>query len=150
MSTIQRRSRRAIPAALILAAIGAVIGAMPATAGTAPSRSAWVVVRKPTLASYTPAARDRSNTEGGAITVTRTATGETTVTIPNMAAGLSDNQGTIQVSALGSSPALCRPVAWISFGTSIVAYVSCLSVPGGTPVDSPYVLGFLQIGRAHV
>lgn len=134
--------RRHLAAGLLLTLVAAIPGG-PATAGTAPSDSAWVVVRSPSLAGYTPAARDRSNSAGGAITVARLGTGYWDVTLPGQAAAATDNGGHVQVTALGSVPAICYVAQWVSAGPDIVATVGCDAVGGG-PVDSAFSLGWVH------
>ncbi|MFO1540093.1 MAG: hypothetical protein ACKOTZ_06545 [Chloroflexota bacterium] len=141
--TLSRR-RATTAAALLLAAVAALPGT-PALAGTEPSENAWVVVRKPLLAAYEPAARDRWNSAGGAIAVVRVDTGQWDVTIPGQSALATDNGGHVQVTALGDSPAICSADYWVGLGTAIVVRVRCEGVGGGAK-DSKFSLGWVHEG----
>lgn len=139
-----RRALRTLPVGLILVVLCIATGTLPASGGTATSDSAWVVVRTPALGSYTPADGDQANTAGGAITVTRSETGQWRILIPGMRTVLSDNATSLQVTAMGTSPAVCQASSLAGSGDQdLFADVGCVSIPSGTPVDSPFVLGFV-------
>ena len=89
---------------------------------------AWA--NNPKSASYTPNGGISYN-PGGAITVTRSATGTYTVAF----AGLNGTGGDVQVNALGSN-ASCYSAGWT---TNFTASVDCAD-PTGAPVDSQFVV----------
>lgn len=135
--------RRALAAGLACAALAAAVPAAPAVAGTAPSDSAWVVVRKPARAGYTPAAADRSNSAGGAITVTKVGLADWEIRIPNQGTLATANGGHLQVTPMGSTAATCAIASWGSVGADIVAGVRCSSVASGTVLVTPFVVGYV-------
>ena len=134
---------RALPTVLAALGVLAAVNAAPAAAGTAPSGNAWVVVRQPALAAYTPASRDQWNSAGGAITVTRSGTGDWDVTLPGQGAAATDNGGHVQVTALGSAPAICAVGQWSPSGADIVVTVRCDAVTGGA-IDTAFSLGWVH------
>jgi hypothetical protein len=93
-------------------------------------------------APYVPAEEFSFNSAGGTNTVTRTATGAYTVTLP----GLPHLGGTVQAdagntfdTANGAVSSRCQATSWgVQSGTT-VAYVAC-SGPDGNPIDSVFGL----------
>lgn len=134
--------RRALAAALACAALAAAIPAAPAVAGTTPSERAWVVVRKPALASYTPAAADQHNTAIGTITVTKIDPAEWSITIPNAAGYWTGNRGHFQATAMGSTPGVCGITGWNDSGFDIIVTVRCAGLAGNALI-TPFTLGYV-------
>ena len=122
-----RRRLSALPTMALLAAsvasVGPAAAATPVTpAGLEPSTAGWAVVRNPSQGSHTPSARDRGNSSGGSVTVTRTATGRWVVTWAGLAEA---GHGNAQVSALGSTPRHCAAYTWSTDGADATATIYC-------------------------
>ena len=103
------------------------------------TRFGYALADQPTVAGpYTPAAATRYNSGGGAVEVTRTATGVYSVRFAGLGRtpGQRDN---VQVSAYNAAPAYCKPAIWDASGSDLVVPVSCFS-PDGTPIDSPFTI----------
>jgi hypothetical protein len=122
--------------AVLSVAAPAVAAPPPGPAGTTPTRSGYVVVRQPSVASYTPAFKDRGNSEGGVNTVTRTATGSWRITMPNLGASL----GLVHVTPMDSRLRRCFVTNWggsVDMGIDI----SC-TLRSGAPVDTRFAVTF--------
>ncbi|MFN8619571.1 MAG: hypothetical protein U0869_02335 [Chloroflexota bacterium] len=141
-----RTLRRAILALSSLAVLSGVGGAAPAAATTpavvSSTPSGWVVARRPTVASYTPAARDRGNSAGGSVTVTRLDVGQYTVYWDGLQAA---GTGNLQVSALGSKMRHCIAFEWQANADNAQASIYCYQRSSSAaddyagPVDSAFV-----------
>jgi len=114
------------------------------------SRFGYALADQPTAAGpYAPDAATRYNSGGGAIEVTRTATGVYTVRFAGLGRtpGQHDN---VQVSAYNTVPVYCKPNVWDAGGADLVVTVSCFA-PDGTPADSRFTvlaLGAWAFGKA--
>jgi hypothetical protein len=103
-----------------------------------PTAYAWA--NHPTAASYTPAPRYQFTDSGQRVTITRLATGNYAVHVPDDLSG-----GNVQVTAYGGSSAHCKVHFWTP-GAGI--RVLCVST-AGSPVDTffdvsfvgPYIIG---------
>ena len=98
---------------LIRAALFAVLLAplVPAVAeASTPPHWGWVTARKPTTASYTPAAKDQGNSSGGTNTVARSTAGRYVITFGGLdATNCSGNGclGTALATALSTLQRSC-------------------------------------------
>lgn len=115
-------------------------GVQPST----PSNAAWVTVRSPGLASYTPAAADRGNTTGGVNRVVRTAVGRWQVRFPGIRSG-----AVAQVVAMNTQPRRCQITksVWNAGGGYSSVNVACFT-PDGTPVDTRFVATIVRKGTS--
>ncbi|MFO1540095.1 MAG: hypothetical protein ACKOTZ_06555 [Chloroflexota bacterium] len=139
------RRSRALLAALVALGVAGIVPAAPVAAGTAPSASAWVVVRDPGRTTpYTPRRADRSTTGGSGIVVTRVAPGWWIVDLPGLDP-LEANYGHPQVSPMGTAPRTCWVEDWTGTGSWMRVGVRCaLPSAPGTGADSRFVLTWVR------
>ena len=93
---------------------------------------AWAA--DPTQASYTPSATYSYNPTGGAISATRTATGQYTLTWSGLA-GISSSGGNVNVTSYSSVDRRCKVVGWGSEHVNVNCFDSA-----GSPVDTAYTV----------
>jgi len=125
--------------ATITAEVDGTKGSAKVSVASDDSRLGYALADQPTAAGpYAPDAATRYNSGGGAIEVTRTATGVYTVRFAGLgrAAGQHDN---VQVSTYNAAPVYCKPNVWDASSTDLLVTVSCFS-PGGTPIDSRFTI----------
>jgi hypothetical protein len=131
---------------LLLAGVAGTTGAQgPAgLAPSTPSQAAWVTVRSPGLASYTPAAADRGNTTGGVNRVVRLGTGRWQVRFPGIGAN-----AVPQVVALNTLPRRCQITGFGRNASAGYAWakVACFR-PDNTPVDTRFVVTTVRGGTS--
>ena len=100
-----------------------------------------------TTGSFNPNGRYSHSQSLTSNSVTRTAVGRFTATMP----GISGSGGNAQVNAYGSGPARCQITNWaLSRGTASIN-IACFN-PDGTPVDARFSLRFSQadvVGRSN-
>ena len=147
MEPLRRRLLTLSTLAVMAASIASVTPVAAATpagpAGFEPSDGGWAVVRDPSEGAYTPSARDRGNTSGGTVTVTRQETGRWVVRWVGLAGA---GYGHVQVSALGSAPRHCAAYTWGTDGADATATIYCFKrtadalLDFGTPIDTPFVV----------
>ena len=154
------RVARTLTAVIALSMAALAFGLVPAVAagsGSIPTRAlvssdlwGFVVARKPTTASYTPAPRDRGNSTGGTNTVNRIKIG----TYQVLMAGLlptAPNWGDVQVTPLGSALRTCE-VGDFGYGSSGASiFIACFTRTGA-PVDAAFIVNLVDFhsnsGRA--
>lgn len=131
-------------AAVIAAPVASVAGPAGAVAPSTPSQAAWVTVRSPGLASFTPAAADRGNTTGGINKVVRTAVGRWQVRFPGIGVG-----AVPQVVALSTQPRRCQITGFGRNATRGYAWtnVACFR-PGDIPVDTRFTVTTARLGTS--
>jgi len=95
---------------------------------------AYAWASNPTQASYTPSATYSYNPTGGAITATRTGTGQYTLTWSGMA-DISDSGGNVNVTAYSAVDHRCKVGAWGSDFVNVDCFDSA-----GNPVDTRYTV----------
>lgn len=142
MSTLRLPRARGI-AGLVLAALAVLGSAVPVAAGASTSDSAWVVVRRPTVASYTVPRADRRTTGTGAVQVLRAATGYWRIELYGIRV-IGGNVGHAQVTPIGSVPAFCWVDSWSGFGSSDHAVtVRCVDATGAS-LDTRFALVWMR------
>ena len=148
MRSIRCLTLVSVTLALTVAALGGPVVAQGGPAGSVdpatPSQAAWVTVRSPGLASFTPAAADRGNTTGGVNRVLRTAVGRWQVRFPGIGAG-----AVPQVVALSASPRRCQITGFGRNATKGHAWtnVACFK-PAGIPVDTRFTVTTVRKGTS--
>jgi hypothetical protein len=111
---------RSVTLALLFA--GASVGASQAA-----TRIGWVWADQPSAVSeYTPDAGYSYNSAGGAISITRSATGSYAVKFAGLGNSLTDN---VLVTAYGSN-GTCKVGSWGASGADQYAYVYCFDAAG--------------------
>lgn len=135
------RTHRLAPAVLaaglaLLAAAAPAAATPPDPAGTTPTRSGYVVVRTPSVATYTPTFKDRGNSEGGVNTVQRLATGTWRITMPNLGSSL----GLVQVTPMDSRLRRCFVTNWGGV-VDMQIDIGC-TLRNGDPVDTRFAVTF--------
>lgn len=101
-------------------------GSAVVTVGSDDSRLAYALADQPSAAApYVPDPVLRFSTSGGAITVTRTATGSYTVSFAGLGRppGGRDN---VQVTTVAGGPIYCKAASWDASGADLVATVRCV------------------------
>jgi hypothetical protein len=147
--------RRTLVALCVLTLAG-IVWALPALAD--PGRGAYVLCyvwannASPALnAPYVPSSTYSYNTVGraNANTVTKTSTGNYTVTCKGVGGGaLFAGSGTwgagghVQVTAYGPGPNYCKVNSWATGGADFTAFVSCYN-PNGAFADNRFDLLFV-------
>ncbi len=107
--------------------------------GVVRQKVAYVNARRPTAASYTPAALDRYSSSGGRISVRRLGTGRYEVSFAGMPAG-----GGAQVTALGGSERRVCVIAGITTSAAPPRVkVSCFD-GSGAPRDTRFTLAYTR------
>ena len=106
-----------------------------ANAGGGPSAYLWA--NQPSTASYTPTSSYSFNSTGGINTITRAAAGTYTVNLP----GLGGFNGSVMVTAHGSSDTHCNLALWGSSPGNRSIEVRCWSA-AGVLADSTFSLAF--------
>jgi hypothetical protein len=107
-----------------------------AWADGAPSTSSvtgWVIDNQPAMASYTPPGTLQYNSMGLTNTIQRTGTGTYTVDF----AGFQFHGGSVSVTAVGQTAAVCEVVTWAKNTAGQQVQVACFS-PAGTPADEEF------------
>jgi hypothetical protein len=103
---------------------------------------------QPTTDSYNPNPSYSDNSSGGAVTITRTATGTYTVRWVGLARTAGQLDETVMVGAYGSVPRRCNVASWDAFGSAdFVANVRCTDL-NGVLADSRFVAMVVDRGRA--
>lgn len=105
------------------------------TGGVGPSAYLWA--NQPSTASYTPTSAYSFNSTGGINTITRAAAGTYTVNLP----GLGGFNGSVLVTAHGSSTTHCNLALWGSSPGNRSIEVRCWSA-AGVLADSTFSLAF--------
>ncbi len=146
-----RTSRRvgvAVLAGAVVLTAAAVTGLAVPAANAAVIGSAYVWANDSTSSSYTPSAPYQYNSTGGTNTATRQGTGQYTVNLP----GLGGSNGTVLVTAYGSTSSYCKVVRWArnAFASSIMqVFVNCFTADG-VPADSQYTMSYTnRLGLVH-
>jgi hypothetical protein len=104
-----------------------------------PGEFGYVRADQPTTSSYTPGSDLRFNSTGGTNTVTRSGTGNYTVTMPGLGAA---GTGTVLVTAFGTDSKYCKVVFWSSNASSgRTINVHCYTA-GGSPSDSQFTVTY--------
>ena len=104
--------------------------------------SAYLWANNATASSYTPATPYQYSTATNAInTVTRTAVGSYTVTMPGLARSVAT--GDVQVTPYGSTDNYCQVASWGNSGSSVLATVRCFNTAGAL-VDSEFTLQYVS------
>lgn len=110
---------------------------------TAPPPSAaliaYALADQPASASYTPDPAAQFNGQGGQITVTRSGTGQYTVTIPGFGGGAGDSRIPF-VNAFGATGAVCLPISWTMIGVADATVRVDCSTPTGALTDSKFTI----------
>lgn len=106
-----------------------------ASSGVGPSAYLWA--NQPSTASYTPSATYSFNSTGGTNTITRSAAGTYTVNLP----GLGGANGSVLVTAHGSSSTHCNVALWGSSPGNRPIEVRCWSTADAL-ADSTFSLAF--------
>jgi hypothetical protein len=123
----------------ITAEVSGTTGSATVFVASDDSRFGYALADQPAAAApYTPAAATSYNSGGGAIEVTRAATGVYAVRFAGLGRtpGQHDN---VQVSAYNALPVYCKPDVWDASGVDLRVTVSCFS-PDGTPLDSRFTI----------
>jgi uncharacterized protein YjdB len=103
---------------------------------------------QPTTDTYNPNPSYADNSSGGAVTITRTNTGDYTVRWAGLARTAGQLEETVMVGAYGSAPRRCNVVSWEAFATAdLTAVVRCTDL-NGAPADSRFVATIVDRGRA--
>lgn len=108
----------------------------PAWANGAPSTSSvtgWVIDDQPTAPTFTPPGRLQYNSMGQTNTIQRTGTGAYTIDF----AGFQFHGGSVSVTAVGPTAAVCEVVTWAKNQTGQQVEIACFS-PSGAPADSEF------------
>src|SRR5437588_1037230 len=98
----------------------------------------YVWANQPATASYTPDPAFQKNSTGGTNTVHRTGRGRYEVRFPRLGAA----QGTVDVTAYGSTDRYCKAASWSSAGTAQMVDVICYDGAGqraNSQFDAAYV-----------
>ena len=120
-----------VAAAAITGSAGGV-----AWANGAPSTSSvtgWVIDNQPTLTSYTPPGQLQYNSMGLTNIIQRTGTGTYTIDF----AGFQFHGGSVSVTAVGQTAAVCEVVTWAKNAAGQQVQVACFS-PAGAPADAEF------------
>jgi hypothetical protein len=116
-----------------------------ATITVMPPRFAYTVADQPSAASYTPIARYTYNSSGGAITITRAATGSYQVRFAGQATPDGKSE-IVLITASGPGEAYCKHGApWANSGADLVATVACYTTLG-TPADIAFNITLIGSG----
>jgi uncharacterized protein YjdB len=111
-------------------------------------RFGFVWADQPTTDTYNPNPGYSDNSSGGAVTVTRTNTGDSTVRWSGLARTAGQLEETVMVGAYGSAPRRCNVTSWEAFTTAdFTAVVRCTDL-NGAPADSRFVAAIVDRGRA--
>lgn len=132
----------AVGQATISATWRGTTGSAVVSVGATDARLGYALADQPGAASYSPAVATSFNSSGGAITVTRAATGIYTVTFAGLGRppGGRDN---VQVSAVGTAPVYCKTKGWDGSSADFVVNILCLDRTAAS-VDSKFTV--LAIG----
>ena len=95
----------------------------------------------PASASYTPSTMYSSNSEGGAINISRSGVGTYAVRFSKLGGG--SVGGNVQVTAYGPDAATCKVASWGFAPTDFIANVRCFK-SGGVPVDTRYSINVVR------
>ncbi len=106
---------------------------------TRTGRYAYVVSDKPSAATFKPTSYRQFNSTGGTNTITRTATGRYTVSLPGL--GSATSGGHPQVTAYGAVKARCNIMNWTT-DADVKAQVSCKNLDGDFR-DTRFALTFV-------
>jgi hypothetical protein len=107
---------------------------------------AFAFAHQPTTASYAPSAGGSWN-PAGSINVRRTAQGQYDVTFARLGSATTTNGGQVQVNAVGTGKAHCKP-AYLTEAADVLVTVRCFSATGAL-VDSKFTVLF-QLPAAHL
>ena len=134
-----------------IAGAAAMLGVFPmtATAGFGDEHTywGWVVVRNPSMSSYTPAAPDRGNSTGGGVQVHHLTTGRYEIKFDNLTASSYPRGGLAHVSPISSKPRICSVSNINATGSiDLIVAVDCFN-QAGMPVDSQFSLSYLASGE---
>lgn len=97
----------------------------------------YVWANDPTAGSYSPSLNYQFNSEGGANTIVRNGTGNYTVIFPDLGV----DEGTVAVTAYGTSGAECHVQTWQKSGPDLRVRVRCYD-PAGAAVDHAFTASF--------
>ncbi len=117
---------------------GFLVSFTNAKAGTFSAAVAYAWADQPSTASYAPSRAYQFNSNGGQITIKRSAAGIYDVRIPKMGqAG-----GSVKVSTYGQTTNRCLVLRWAPKELALVAKVRCVT-PGGHGADTQFAISFL-------
>lgn len=106
--------------------------------GRAGAANAYLWANQPSSASYTPSASYSYNSTGGTNTITRSAPGTYTLSLPN----LGGSNGDVQVTGYGAATQ-CRVLNWYPSGTTQLVNIGCTNM-AGTATDSYFQAAFTR------
>ena len=158
MHTLGSRGRPAhiLLTAFLVASAALAFGLVPATdaATTGPSIRAllpadlwgFVVARRPTTASYTPAAKDQGDSAGMSSKVTRTGVGSYDVMMTGLLPSV-PNWGDVQVTPLGTALRTCEVGDFGSGTVGTEIQVECFTRTG-VAVNTAFIVNYVNLHSA--